>query len=193
MPILVIGISTDGARPRLRQRAAGFSLLELMVVVTIIGIFVGMAVLSFDVAGRDRASEQQAARLKGIIDLVREEALMQSRDFGILFGEHSYRFYVYDYQQLGWYVPAGDQLLAEHSIGDRLSLALVVEDREIVLESAFDEKMLQKPQPQVMILSSGEMTPFEAQVFRDIDGGRYVLTAAFDGAVEVSASGFDEP
>jgi general secretion pathway protein H len=188
MPTLVIGTSTSKLLKR--PLAAGFSLLELLVVVTIIGIFVGMAVLSIDITGRDRESEREAARLKGLLDLVREEALMQNRDFGILFNDGAYRFYVYDYVQGAWLMPADDRLLAEHSLGETLRLDLMVEDRQVILDSEFDNDVLEKPAPQVLLLSSGEMTPFELEVYRDFDGGRYVLTAELDGEMEITERGF---
>ena len=102
MPISVTGTSTDRLSARRHERACGFSLLELLVVVAIIGIFVGVVVLSVGITGPDRRGEQEMFKLKSIIDLVREEALMQSRDVGIFFTENSYWFYFYDYVQLAW-------------------------------------------------------------------------------------------
>jgi general secretion pathway protein H len=191
MPTLVIGTSTERGYLTQHRRSAGFSLLELLVVVAIIAIFVGAAVLSIGITGNDRESEQQISRLKSIIDLVREESLMQSRDYGVFFSESAYRFYTYDYQMQAWLAPADDNFLAEHAIGEPLDLDLVVEDREIVLEDAFDPDDDAEPKPQVLILSSGEMTPFEARISRGGVGGKYVLTAEVDGSMEVTSDGFE--
>lgn len=184
MPTSVTGTSTESDP---RCRSGGFSLLELLVVVTIIGIFVGVAVLSVGITGPDRQSEQEAFKLKSIIDLIREEALLQSRDFGILFGESSYRFYFYDYGTLAWLLPADDRLLAEHRLPEPLEFALSVEDREVVLDDA-DADMREDPRPQVMVLSTGEVTPFRAQIFREFGGTRYELSAEFDGSMEITHS-----
>jgi len=158
------------------------------VVVTIIGIFVGVAVLSVGVTGPDRQGEQEAFKLKSIIDLVREEALLQSRDFGILFDEHAYRFYFYDYGTLTWLLPADDRLLAEHRLPEPLEFTLTVEDRDVVLEDS-DPDALEDPRPQVMVLSTGEVTPFTAGIFREFGGSRYELSAEFDGSMEITNSG----
>jgi len=190
MPTLVTGISTERGPVLERFRSAGFSLLELLVVVAIIGIFVGVAVLSIGITGNDRESEHQISRLKTLLDLVREEALMQNRDFGVFFSGSAYRFYTYDYQLQSWLSPADDDLLSEHDLGAPLALDLVVEDREIVLDSEFNPKDDADPKPQVLILASGEMTPFEARISRSPTGGRYVLTAGVDGSMEVSSDGF---
>ncbi len=192
MPILATGISIKyGIRRSCAAVSRGFTLLELLVVVAIIGIFVGAAALSIGIVGNDREVEQEAFRLKSLLDLVREEALMQSRDIGVLFSESAYRFFIYDYERLAWLEPTGDRLLAEHELRDQLSLTLMVEDREIVLDDDFDADGLDEPQPQVLMFSSGEMTPFEAAVFRDFQEGRYILSAEIDGTIEISDDGFE--
>ena len=137
MQTLGIGISTDRrrSRPRIfRPGTAGFSLIELLVVVTIIGVFAGAAVLSLGVLGSDRELEREAFRFRSLLDLLTEEAVMESRDYGIMFSERAYRFYVYDRQQQLWIDPIGDYFLSEHQLEEPLSMALFMEERDIVLD-----------------------------------------------------------
>lgn len=175
----------------MRRASSGFSLLELLVVITIIGVFAGAAVLSMGVLGNDREVEREAFRLRTLLELLQEEAIMQSRDFGVLFSASGYRFYVYDYERLLWLDPIGDDFLREHELTEPINLALTLEDRDLVLDESFDEEALEEPEPQVIILSSGEMTPFEAALFRELDAGQFVLTAELDGTFEISQNGFD--
>ncbi len=179
------------------DRANGFTLLELLVVMTIIGLLAGAVILSTGAVREERDIEREALRLRSLIVLMREEALMQSREHAVLFGESGYRFYLYDYQQERWVDPPGDSLLAPYELPPSISLELRVEERDLALDpaahragsgSASDEAA---PQPQVMILSSGEMTPFQAAFFRDFRDGRITLTAELDGSLTVGREGFD--
>ena len=167
-----------------------------MVVVVIIGLFAGMAVLSMGLLGNDRDVEREAFRLRSLLNLLREEALMQSRDYGVLFTDSGYRFYTYDYQMAGWVLPPGENLFVAHDLGEGLTVDLRVEERDLVLNPGFeadddDDEDLDGPEPQVMILSSGEITPFTVSFSRELIDGRYTLNAELDGTIEMTQEGYE--
>jgi general secretion pathway protein H len=189
MPTSVTGISTSSPAPRCAQR--GFSLLELLVVIAIVGILVGAVVLSVNVVGADREAEQEVRRLQGLIDLLHEDSLMQSRDYGLMLTTGGYRFYVYDYKQLKWLEVTGDKLLSEHALRNQLVLALALDGKDVELQKKFETIDREKdPQPQVMILSSGEITPFALDVSREGVRGRFSLTGGLDGKLTMAEDGY---
>lgn len=197
MPTSATGISTSKAsgRPRGLARARGFTLLELLVVVAIIGVFVGVAVLSTDLVNFDRRLEEQAQRFGTKLRFTAEEALMQSRDFGVVFYEEGYEFRMFVRDQ-GW-LPAGGPGMEPIRLDDDMGMRLRIDEREVVLEPYCvlfpcgvqtatmdeDELIAAAPPPQVVIFSSGEMTPFDVEFYRvsEILEPGFLLSVEFDG------------
>ena len=166
MPTSGTGIYEVAQRAALR-RSAGFTLLELLVVVAIIGLLAGAVTLSWARSATTERSSEETNRLRSMIDLLHEEALMQTRDYGVMFSETGYRFYVFDYQQLKWVLPPVDRLLEQHALRPQLSMALVLDGRNVPLVRDFESQDVENPEPQVMLLSSGEVTPFTIEMQRD--------------------------
>lgn len=169
-------------------------------VVAIIGIFVGVTVLSTDLVGRGRVFEQEARRLIAVLTFARDEALLQTRDLGIFVAEDGYHFFSYEYE-LGEWVPLAVRPFDPRRLDDDMMLALRIDDREVVLdrerdaippppesEELYEEYLEDLPDPQIMILSSGEITPFqlEFQYRPDPFEPGTVLNFAFDGRWEIA-------
>lgn len=123
------------------SRCAGFTLLEILVVVLIIGILTAGMLLSMNFAGKDTQLETESKRLLSLMNYARDQAELQTRDFGIYFGQHGYEFVVYDVRTGAWRMVTEDDALRERTIPSGLDFQLVVDARPIVL----DEAMKQPP------------------------------------------------
>ena len=136
----------------------GFTLLELLVVLAIIGVLVTFAVLSVDVR-REGVDDVRgmAQQVRERIRLASEEALFGQREYAVDVEPDAVRFLRYE-ADLGWRPVSGDQGLEPLSIGQDLQVNLHIEGRKIVLRMRRDDEPYR---PEIFILSSGEMTPFE--------------------------------
>ena len=126
MPTSGIGICSRACP---RAAARGFSLLELLVVVAIIGILAGAVVLSLGSLGNDREIEEETDRLRSLLNLLHEESLMQSRDYGVMFTATGYRFYIYDYQSSHGSSRSTIDCLQLYHLRPQLDMALLLDGR----------------------------------------------------------------
>ena len=131
----------------------GFTLLELMVVLVIIGIVLSFVGLSGGGDSRARQLEREARRLLVVMQLASEEAAMRGEQLALRVGDSDYEFMTL--QGRKW-VPLEDEgALRPHRLPQGVELELELEDNPPPGLSAQDED-----QPQIFLLSSGEMTPF---------------------------------
>jgi len=134
----VVASDAAGTFARRASRFAGFTLLEILVVVLIIGVVTAGMLLSMSFAGRDTALETESKRLLSLMNYAREQAELQTRDYGVYFGEHGYVFVVYDVRTGEWRPVEEDDALRERSLPSGLDFQLVVDARPIVLSDAMN-------------------------------------------------------
>lgn len=160
-----------------RARARGFTLLEVLVVVIIIGIVISFAVLSIN--GDDKTLEEEARRLQALIDLTGQEAVLQSKELALQFNEDGYEFLAFDGEK--WQAIADDEILRPRMLPDTVAVDYEPEGQKLTLKGMDDEAT----SPRIYFLSSGEMTPFRLTVRRRgaLDG--YVLTGSARGKTEL--------
>jgi general secretion pathway protein H len=168
-----------GAR-RTPAGARGFTLIEILVVVVIIGIITAVTVLSVNLTGRDRDLEKESDRLLALINYAREQAELQTREYGVMFQDDGYEFLTYDTRRASWRSVFEDDALSARRLPDGLGFKLSVEARPVVLTRPKDSK---DKTPQVMIFSNGDLTTFAATLERE--GGMRSVTLTEDDKGQV--------
>ena len=161
--------------PPSRSAARGFTLIEIMVVVLIIGVLSAGLLLSVSLTGRDRELEKESDRLLALINYAREQAELQTREYGIIFQDDNYEFVSYDVHRQVWRSIFEDDVLQLRRLPYGLDVKLKIETRPIVLKKPENAK---DKTPNVMIFSSGDLTQFEVTLERE--GGIRSVTIVQD-------------
>lgn len=170
------------ARPVAPARvAAGFTLLELMVVLVLIGIIFSFAMLSF--GGDDIAEmmEEETRRLEALIALAADESVMRGEELAIRFTDEGYEFMVL--QEAGWAVPENDRLLRSYDLPEQVEIRLQLEGDPPVFPGSPDDDR-ENVTPQVFFLSSGEVTPFTLVFESRQSRARFNLSVSLMGNIE---------
>lgn len=141
--------------PRLSSQR-GFTLLEIMIVVVIIGILVTGALLSLGAVGKDSGLQQERDRLSALIAYGRERGAMLTLEYGIRCGQHGYRFVYYDNRLMRWTPETVDDTLRARKLPSGLQLGLTIEGHPIVLDDkALKVTPLSSTPPALLGSSSG--------------------------------------
>lgn len=180
-----------------RRQLAGFTLLEILVVVVILGIIISVATLSSGVLGRDREVEDQTRRFWAVLQQAREESELQGLDTGVFISAHGYEF-LHFIPRLGHWVPIeNDKLFAPRQLPEGLRYRMWVESREIILKPDGvdrEEKDAEKKwPPQIMVLASGDIMPFELRIERDGAEALWRMVALPDNDLRIERRNGTEP
>ncbi len=151
--------------------------------IVIIGLVAATAVLSTGVLGRDSQLQTESERLLTLVGYAREQAEMQTREYGLRLETDGYEFLAFDPRRGIWTAVEGDDILRARELPDGLEIALVVEGRRVLLRPPREKE---ERSPHVMLFSNGDITPFEITLRRQ--GSSEVSRMASDETGEVVAA-----
>lgn len=177
MPILAIGVMGNKKINR-ALGIGGFSLLEIIVVLVIISIVISLASMSFDTA--PEKLDNEGKRLTTLMKLASDEAIMNSREYRVVFTERSYAFAIFSG---GEWREFADGVFRPRELFGGFSFDLAIGNEPIELSVDNDDKA-QSPAA-IMFLSSGEVTPFELVITNNSE--KELLINNHSGAIEVES------
>ena len=174
----------------------GFTLIEILVVIVIVGIISAAALLSFGLlGGDDRTLERDARRLSSLIQVVNDDAVIQGRDFGLEVMLSGYRWVEHDPILNQWFEVADDEVLRTRQLEPGTEFELFIEEHRVLLEEEAKKTVEDEDQPgrdltedylpHVLVLSSGDITPFELRLIRIADRAEVTLTMSLAGEMEI--------
>ena len=86
----------------MKHRNHGFTLIEMLVVVVIIGILASTVVLGFVGSDREQNLRTEAERLAALIEMARSEAVQRNEEWGVSINANGYRFLVFSPLNRSW-------------------------------------------------------------------------------------------
>ncbi|MBO1537452.1 type II secretion system minor pseudopilin GspH [Pseudomonas sp. OA65] len=148
-------------------RCRGFTLLELMVVIVLIGVLAGMVRFATG-SSPAREARQQAQDFVAVVQQLRERAVLDGQEYGVRVRTGSYQ--ALRLEALDW-----TAVSALHRLPEGLTLGLEQDGHVLRLDD------VQGP-PQVLMLSSDEISPF-----------RLLIKSSGQALSRVSSDGLAEP
>jgi general secretion pathway protein H len=155
----------------------GFTLLELLVVVAIVAISVSVILLSTSFSSGSGDLKLLGNNLGKTMRLLYQEAIFENRNYAISLRHKG--FAVLEYDGEAWN-ESDQSFFRKVKLNETQRSQLLIEDLVIKSVDADD------PAPHILILSSGEMTPFEWSIIDQAGQASITIEGDFLGNILVN-------
>ncbi|GMR08946.1 MAG: GspH family T2SS minor pseudopilin variant XcpU [Gammaproteobacteria bacterium] len=159
-----------------RVKLHGFTLLEIMVVILIIGLVAGMTVPTLSLGGTERLARDEAVKFGRLLSLARDESILSRQNLLLRFNNEGYGFYRLEGKNVT--EVEDDSLLKPRTYPDLVKVEVNVDNR-----GRKSGKKRSELFTQVYISSSGEMSPVEVRFAIDGSDAVYTVITTLMGEV----------
>ncbi len=205
------------SQPRLTQKKGnkGFTLIEVMVVVALIGIIVSLVQFTFFGERPEDTLKKSSQQFAAIFEAASDYGLLNNVELGLIVKKDSYQFLGYDGTK--WTEIPEQDWVAIQQLPPEVELSLELDDLPLEEPQLFNsdvykeqdeedftllskEEQEEKIIPQVYILSGGDITPFsltfsfsdEASLLNDTEELAYRVTALYSIPLTIEGPVLDD-
>ncbi|AMO58281.1 type II secretion system minor pseudopilin GspH [Endozoicomonas montiporae] len=153
----------------MRHHHKGFTLLEIMLVLLLLGLATSVVVPNITFSNGSAELQRAAERFAALVETAHEEAILSGRDLGVVINDNDYEFV--QFGEEGWESITQDRLLRPATLEENFRMrftpgetvwhtSLQQQQQDTLLEDWFTKPEDMK-EPHLYIWSSGDMTPAE--------------------------------
>jgi general secretion pathway protein H len=136
----------------------GFTILEILVVVAVISIITSTILLNTNLSRPDEALKQHISRVSKTLKMLMQEAILNDKNYALSLVPNGYLILEFTGEK---FEPSEDKFLKKLANQYSYTDELIINNQIVkIVKKGKDEE----PDPHILILSSGEMTPFEWHV-----------------------------
>lgn len=141
------------------DRARGFTILEILVVVAVISMIASTILLKTNFNRPEDKLKEHSSRVGKTLKLLMQEAIINDTNYAISLVPGGYMVLIFNAEE---WVPSEDKFILSLQTRHEYSDELIIDNQIIKVEKK------EKPDPHILILASGEMTSFEWNI-SDLD------------------------
>ena len=200
---------------RILNKNKGFTLIEVMVVVVLIGIIASSIQFNFFGKRPEDVLKKSSHQFAAIFETAADYGMLNNIELGLVINEDNYQFLGYD--GVKWSEIAEQDWLTKGQLPQQVEMSLQLDDLPIEEPLLFDSSIIQEKDeddfsarekdekekkliPQVYILSGGDITPFsltfsyneEASLINDVDDLAYRVSGLYSIPLTIEGPTLDE-
>lgn len=202
------------------QKIKGFTLLEVLVVIALMGLIVSVVQFNFSGKRPEDTLKQASYQFAELFESAATYGLLNNIELGLYIGEASYQFLGYDGTK--WSEIPQQEWLSEQKLPEGVIFKLALEDLPIEEPLLFDSSVFTKEDndylsfdaiekakadgkekqliPQVYVLSGGDITPFsltfkfseEVPHYEELSELAYRVTGIYSTPLKVEGPELDD-